>query len=246
MTTRDALSLFAPATRAWFDSAFAAPTAAQAGAWRAISAGRNVLVVAPTGSGKTLAAFLWSLDRLANPPANALTSTDPLVSAGAAGAGDPGRRGCRVLYVSPLKALAVDVERNLRTPLAGLRQTAARLGQPPPQVTVGMRTGDTPAAERRTFARTPPDILITTPESLFLLLTSAAREALATVEPVIIDEGHAVCASKRGAHLALSLERLAALLDSSKLVYEFRRLGADPADMARGLRRPCPFTPEQF
>ena len=208
MTTRDALSLFAPATRAWFDSAFAAPTAAQAGAWRAISAGRNVLVVAPTGSGKTLAAFLWSLDRLANP----LTSTDPLVSAGAAGAGDPGRRGCRVLYVSPLKALAVDVERNLRTPLAGLRQTAARLGQPPPQVTVGMRTGDTPAAERRTFARTPPDILITTPESLFLLLTSAAREALATVETVIIDEVHAVCASKRGAHLALSLERLDALL----------------------------------
>ncbi len=125
---------------------------------------------------------------------------------------DPQRR-CRVLYVSPLKALAVDVERNLRTPLAGIRQAAARLGLPPPDITVGMRTGDTPADERRAFARRPPDILITTPESLFLLLTSAARESLRGVETVIIDEVHAVCATKRGAHLALSLERLDALLD---------------------------------
>ncbi|MER7281374.1 ATP-dependent helicase [Dactylosporangium sp. NPDC000244] len=186
---------FGAATREWFRAAFAAPTRAQAGAWRAISAGRHALVVAPTGSGKTLAAFLWSLDRLAaEPPA------------------EPARR-CRVLYVSPLKALAVDVERNLRAPLAGIRQAAARLGQEPPDIRVGMRTGDTPADERRAFARTPPDILITTPESLFLLLTSQARESLRGVETVIIDEVHAVCATKRGAHLALSLERLDALLE---------------------------------
>ncbi|MDT5036372.1 MAG: ATP-dependent helicase Lhr and Lhr-like helicase, partial [Micromonosporaceae bacterium] len=192
MTT---LARFSDATRAWFSSAFAEPTPAQAGAWAAISAGRHALVVAPTGSGKTLAAFLWSLDRLATaPPA------------------DPARR-CRVLYVSPLKALAVDVERNLRAPLTGIRQAASRLGVAPPDITVGMRTGDTPADERRAFARTPPDILITTPESLFLLLTSAARESLRGVDTVIVDEVHAICATKRGAHLALSLERLDALLD---------------------------------
>jgi len=186
---------FGVSTRAWFDAAFAAPTAAQAGAWRSISAGNNALVVAPTGSGKTLAAFLWSIDRLAaeGPPAEAA-------------------QRCRVLYVSPLKALAVDVERNLRTPLTGIRQAAARLGLQPPDITVAMRTGDTPADERRAFAKRPPDILITTPESLFLLLTSAARESLRGVETVIIDEVHAVCATKRGAHLALSLERLDALL----------------------------------
>jgi ATP-dependent Lhr-like helicase len=187
---------FGTATRAWFDAAFAGPTAAQAGAWAAISAGAHALVVAPTGSGKTLAAFLWSIDRLAaeGPPAIAT-------------------RRCRLLYVSPLKALAVDVERNLRTPLIGIRQAAARLGVPVPDITVGMRTGDTPADERRAFTRHPPDILITTPESLFLLLTSSARESLRGVETVIIDEVHAVCATKRGAHLALSLERLDALLD---------------------------------
>jgi ATP-dependent helicase Lhr and Lhr-like helicase len=189
------LGRFGAATREWFAAAFAAPTAAQLGAWQAISAGRHALVVAPTGSGKTLAAFLWSLDRLAhNPPI------------------DPARR-CRVLYVSPLKALAVDVERNLRAPLTGMRQAAARLGQPPPDITVAMRTGDTPADERRAFSRTPPDILITTPESLYLLLTSQARESLRGVETVIIDEVHAVCGTKRGAHLALSLERLDALLE---------------------------------
>src|SRR3954449_3112581 len=188
------LGRFGAATRAWFETAFAAPPPAQAGAWDAVSAGRNALVVAPTGSGKTLAAFLWSLDRLGSTPPD-----------------DPARR-CRVLYVSPLKALAVDVERNLRTPLTGIRQAAVRLGVEPPAITVGMRTGDTPAEERRAFARTPPDILITTPESLFLLLTSAARESLRGVETVIIDEVHAVCATKRGAHLALSLERLDALL----------------------------------
>ncbi|MER6595263.1 DEAD/DEAH box helicase, partial [Micromonospora purpureochromogenes] len=124
------------------------------------------------------------------------------------------RQRCRVLYVSPLKALAVDVERNLRAPLAGIRQAATRLGVAPPEITVGMRTGDTPADERRAFARTPPDILITTPESLFLLLTSAARDSLRGVETVIVDEVHAVAGTKRGAHLALSLERLDELLDA--------------------------------
>ncbi|MEV6346092.1 DEAD/DEAH box helicase [Actinoplanes sp. NPDC051851] len=192
---REVLEKFGPATREWFTAAFAAPTAAQEGAWRAVGAGRNALVVAPTGSGKTLAAFLWSLDKLAREPLP-----------------EQPRHRCRVLYVSPLKALAVDVERNLRAPLTGIRQASGRLGLPPPDVTVSMRTGDTPAEERRAFARTPPDILITTPESLFLLLTSAARESLRGVETVILDEVHAVAATKRGAHLALSLERLDALL----------------------------------
>ncbi|MGB9377556.1 MAG: DEAD/DEAH box helicase, partial [Mycobacteriales bacterium] len=148
------------------------------------------------GSGKTLAAFLWSLDRLAS----AAQPTDP-------------QRRCRVLYVSPLKALAADVERNLRSPLTGIRQESQRLGLPEPDITVGMRSGDTPADERRAFGRRPPDILITTPESLFLLLTSQARESLRGIETVIIDEVHAVCATKRGAHLAISLERLDALLE---------------------------------
>ncbi len=192
----DPLVGFAPATRAWFSGAFEAPTAAQAGAWEAIRSGRHALVVAPTGSGKTLAAFLAALDTLTSSPPPAERE-----------------RRCRVLYISPLKALAVDVERNLRSPLAGIRQAAHRLGLPEPGVEVGMRTGDTPADERRKFASRPPDILITTPESLFLMLTSRARESLAGVETVIVDEVHAVAATKRGAHLALSLERLDALLD---------------------------------
>ncbi|WP_128981713.1 ATP-dependent helicase [Streptomyces roseicoloratus] len=192
---RSALDDFSPATRNWFTGAFTAPTAAQEGAWRAIGEGSDVLVVAPTGSGKTLAAFLASLDRLAAspPPADA-------------------RKRCRVLYVSPLKALAVDVERNLRSPLTGIRQESVRLGLPEPDVKVGIRSGDTPAAERRALATRPPDILITTPESLFLMLTSATRDALAGVETVILDEVHAVAGTKRGAHLALSLERLDELL----------------------------------
>ncbi|MCF6474268.1 ATP-dependent helicase [Nonomuraea sp. MG754425] len=183
-------------TRQWFAGAFHAPTAAQEGAWESISRGDNTLVVAPTGSGKTLAAFLWSLDRLA-------ASEE---------AGEQ-TKGTRVLYVSPLKALAVDVERNLRAPLAGLKQTARRLGLPVPEISVAIRSGDTPAAERRRFAARPSDILITTPESLFLLLTSQAREALRGVGTVIVDEVHAVAGTKRGAHLALSLERLDTLLD---------------------------------
>ncbi|MER7621801.1 DEAD/DEAH box helicase [Streptomyces sp. NPDC126503] len=192
---RSALDSFSPATRGWFTGAFTAPTAAQEGAWRAIGAGSDVLVVAPTGSGKTLAAFLASLDRLASSPPPA----------------EP-RKRCRVLYVSPLKALAVDVERNLRSPLTGIRQESVRLGLPEPDIRVGIRSGDTPAAERRALATRPPDILITTPESLFLMLTSATREALAGVETVILDEVHAVAGTKRGAHLALSLERLDELL----------------------------------
>jgi len=186
---------FSAATREWFAGAFEAPTAAQAGAWEAIGAGDHALVVAPTGSGKTLAAFLWSLDRLltAGPPADR-------------------QHRCRVLYVSPLKALATDVERNLHAPLVGIRQVAERHGAPLPEVTVGVRTGDTPQAQRRAFALRPPDVLITTPESLFLVLTSAARVGLAGVGTVIVDEIHAVAGTKRGAHLAVSLERLDALL----------------------------------
>ncbi len=191
----DVLELFGPATREWFAGAFAAPTAAQEGAWLAVAEGRNALVVAPTGSGKTLAAFLWALDRLAAEP----KPDDP-------------KQRCRVLYVSPLKALAVDVERNLRAPLAGIGQAARRLEIKEPDVTVGIRSGDTPADERRRFQRIPPDVLITTPESLFLILTSQARESLRGVKTVIVDEVHAVAGTKRGAHLALSLERLDALL----------------------------------
>ncbi|HTK61373.1 MAG TPA: ATP-dependent helicase [Pseudonocardia sp.] len=190
-----ALDGFSAATRGWFSGAFVTPTDAQRGAWKAISGGGHTLVVAPTGSGKTLAAFLWALDRLAADPAPE----------------DPKAR-CRVLYISPLKALAVDVERNLRSPLAGIRQAAHRLGLREPDITVGMRTGDTPADERRRFGRTPPDVLVTTPESLFLLLTSAARDSLRGVRTVILDEVHAVAGTKRGAHLALSLERLDELL----------------------------------
>nr|WP_312006921.1 DEAD/DEAH box helicase [Nocardioides alcanivorans] len=191
----DPLSQFSPATRAWFGASFAAPTAAQTGAWSAIAAGQHALVVAPTGSGKTLSAFLWSIDRL--------TTTAPP---------DERSQRCRVLYVSPLKALAVDVERNLRAPLAGIMHAARRLGEDHHDLRVGVRSGDTSPAERRKLGTQPPDILITTPESLFLMLTSQARESLRGVETVILDEVHAVAGTKRGAHLALSLARLDALL----------------------------------
>jgi len=189
-----ALDGFSEATRAWFTDAFAEPTAAQAQAWTAISRGENTLVIAPTGSGKTLAAFLWAIDKLA---------TEPVPP-------DPKQR-CRVLYISPLKALAVDIERNLRSPLTGVGHAARRLGLAEPDIRVGVRTGDTAADERRRLSAAPPDILITTPESLFLLLTSQARDALRNVETVIVDEVHALAGGKRGAHLALSLERLDAL-----------------------------------
>ncbi|MDT3443101.1 DEAD/DEAH box helicase [Pseudofrankia sp. BMG5.37] len=232
MSSSDPLATFSAPTRAWFSAAFPAPTAAQAGAWTAVRAGGSALVVAPTGSGKTLAAFLWSLDELVRAglpdAARPRSASSPAASSRRATASaprtssqtsspvsppDPTRR-CRVLYVSPLKALAVDVARNLRAPLAGIQAAATRLGVTVPEVTVAMRTGDTPATERRAFGRTPPDILITTPESLFLILTSQARESLRGVETVIVDEVHAVASTKRGAHLALSLERLDALLET--------------------------------
>lgn len=185
----DPLDPFSPAVGEWFRSAFAAPTPAQVGGWASITAGRHTLIHAPTGSGKTLAAFLWTLDRLAHEPR-------------------PKTPTVRVLYISPLKALIYDVERNLRAPLAGIRLAAEMLGEPMPQIVVGIRTGDTPAQERRHLVKNPPDILITTPESLYLILTSKASEILRGVEHVIVDEVHALAGTKRGAHLALSLERL--------------------------------------
>src|ERR671929_4017 len=171
-----ALDVFSPRTRAWFEGAFAEPTPAQELGWPAIASGEHTLIQAPTGSGKTLAAFLYGIDRLTGTP------------------GD----GIRLLYVSPLKALNYDIERNLRGPLAGLES----------DLRVAVRTGDTPQRERAAMLREPPDILITTPESLFLLLTSRARETLRGVETLVLDEVHAVAGTKRGAHLALSVERL--------------------------------------
>jgi len=192
-----ALEVFSPAVRDWFQTSFDAPTRAQRDGWKAIAAGDHSLILAPTGSGKTLAAFLWAIDRLSSeaPPA------------------DPKAR-TRVLYVSPLRALAVDIEKNLRAPLAGIRHAADRLGTPlahAPEVAI--RSGDTPARDRQRMIRRPPDVLITTPESLYLMLTSSARETLRSVRTVIVDEIHAMAASKRGSHLALSLERLEELCD---------------------------------
>jgi ATP-dependent helicase Lhr and Lhr-like helicase len=197
-TADPVLDGFSEATSAWFRAAFAEPTLAQSQAWAAIGRGENTLVIAPTGSGKTLAAFLWAIDKLAG-----------------AGIPDDPQRRCRVLYISPLKALAVDIERNLRSPLTGIGHAAHRLGLAEPDIRVGVRTGDTAADERRKLSAKPPDILITTPESLFLLLTSRARDTLRGVETVILDEVHALAGSKRGAHLALSLERLDALRGSN-------------------------------
>ena len=187
---------FSTSVSSWFQNAFSAPTPAQVEAWQAIRSGANVLVIAPTGSGKTLAAFLWAIDRLARDK-----SAEPSPSA-----------GVRVLYISPLKALGVDVERNLRAPLVGIRQASIAAGGPPPDITVGVRSGDTTPAERRRLAVHPPDVLITTPESLYLMLTGKAAETLKSVDTVIVDEVHALAGNKRGAHLALSLERLDSLL----------------------------------
>ncbi|WP_437311795.1 Lhr family helicase [Sorangium sp. So ce388] len=189
----DPLDRFHPATQAWFRGAFSAPTPAQTHGFPPILDGASTLLLAPTGSGKTLAAFLAAIDRL-------MASPEP----------DPAER-CRVVYVSPLKALAIDVERNLRAPLAGIAAAAERLGLPYRIPQVGVRSGDTAPEDRARLARKPPDILITTPESLYLLLTAAARDRLRAVETVIIDEIHALVATKRGTHLALSLERLEAL-----------------------------------
>ena len=187
------LDLFAPATREWFGEAFASPTPVQERGWQEVAAGRHVLMAAPTGSGKTLAAFLWCIDRLTSEPA------------------PPEAERCRVLYVSPMKALAHDVDRNLRSPLIGIGHRMQSLGLVAPELSVAIRTGDTPADARRSMERHPPDILITTPESLYLLLTSNARKILGSVRWLIVDEIHSVAATKRGSHLALSLERLCAL-----------------------------------
>src|SRR4030088_1405801 len=187
------LDLFSPAARAWFSGAFAAPTDVQEGGWRSVAAGQHTLMSAPTGSGKTLAAFLWCIDQLATEPVPAEAER------------------CRVLYVSPLKALTVDIEANLQAPLRGIALESERLGLKQSPITVAIRTGDTPTRDRRQIERHPPDILITTPESLFLLLTSAARQILPSVRWVIVDEIHSMADTKRGAHLALSLERLAAI-----------------------------------
>ncbi|WP_130013258.1 DEAD/DEAH box helicase [Serinicoccus sediminis] len=205
---------FSAPTRAWFEASFAGPTEAQLGAWDAISRGEHTLVVAPTGSGKTLSAFLWAIDRIVGEPRPPRAPRPPRRrGAPPPEPADEPRGRCRVLYVSPLKALAVDVERNLRSPLVGIGHAARRLGADAPEVSVAVRSGDTPAAERRAFAKDGAEILITTPESLFLLLTSQARSALTGVESVIVDEVHAVAGTKRGTHLALTLDRLDHLLE---------------------------------
>ncbi len=183
-------ALFRPPVREWFEAVFAAPTRPQLQGWPAIARGESTLILAPTGTGKTLAAFLWCINRLMFSPVP-----------------DKQQR-CRVLYISPIKALAVDVERNLRAPLVGIAQAAKRMGVEFHEPQVAIRTGDTPPAERARFLRHPADILITTPESLYLLLTSNPRESLRFIETVVIDEIHALVPSKRGSHLALSMERL--------------------------------------
>src|SRR5918993_773793 len=189
------LEFFHPITAEWFTQTFGEPTAAQRRGWTAIRDGRHTLIAAPTGSGKTLAAFLTAIDDLVREGL-----TQPLPDE------------VRVLYVSPLKALSADIHKNLAEPRRGIRELAAAKGIDAPRITAAVRTGDTTQAERAAMLRTPPHILVTTPESLYLLLTSeASRDRLAHVRTVIVDEIHAVIGARRGAHLALSLERLAAL-----------------------------------
>ncbi|WP_285721689.1 MULTISPECIES: ATP-dependent helicase [unclassified Pantoea] len=192
------LARFSPATRRWFSAAFTAPTPVQKAAWQAIASGEHALVIAPTGSGKTLAAFLIAIDTLFKVRTDQPAPTRETTT--------------RILYISPVKALAADVQRNLNLPLAGVYAERQVLNEPEIALNIGMRSGDTPTAERARLLRRPPDILITTPESLFLMLTSKARTTLQGITTVIVDEVHAVAGSKRGSQLALSLERLDALL----------------------------------
>ncbi|WP_291313473.1 ATP-dependent helicase [Corynebacterium sp. UBA2622] len=205
------LDRFHPQVASWFREVFAAPTPVQEQAWASISAGENSLVVAPTGSGKTLAAFLWSLNSLVERAGQQALPID--------GSQASTHGGVRVLYISPLKALGVDVENNLRAPLSGIARVAQRMGRDMPDISVGVRSGDTPQAERNRQVRKPPDILITTPESLYLMLTSKAAGVLKTVDTVIVDEIHALAGTKRGVHLTLSLERLAMVAGA------FQRIG---------------------
>ena len=224
---------FSQATRTWFlDALPAGPTPVQERAWAAIGRGENALVIAPTGSGKTLASFLSAIDRLGREPAAEAKGTE--AAPGGAQAQDD---GVRVIYISPLKALGVDVERNLRRPLAGI----AAIGPTRP-ISVGVRSGDTPARERRRLRNHPPDILITTPESLYLMLTSAARETLRAVETVIVDEIHSFAGSKRGTHLALSLERLDDLLERPAQRVGLSATVAPPEEVAHFLGGPHPVT----
>lgn len=222
--SRDALALgrFTGAVRAWFLAAFGKPTPVQREAWEVVERGENALVIAPTGSGKTLAAFLFAIDSLmrekdspdaaAAPGKREEDRSEPKGSSSRTGKGRS-KGSTRILYVSPLKALGADVECNLQEPLAAIADRVTEAGGEAPVVRTGMRTGDTTPEQRRSLQRNPPDILITTPESLYLMLTSKAREGLRTVQTVIVDEVHALAGNKRGAHLALSLERLDDLLE---------------------------------
>ena len=206
----DPLARFSPAVRAWFAQALGEPTSIQRQAWEAVASGKNALVIAPTGSGKTLAAFLYAVDRL-------MAEKTAVQPAGSRREKTRWRKGVRVLYVSPLKALGADVQRNLEVPLQAISDLMAASvpdASAVPHVTVAQRTGDTTPDERRKIVRNPPDILITTPESLYLMLTSQAREVLRTVETVVVNEVHAIAGTKRGAHLSLSLERLDDLLET--------------------------------
>jgi len=236
--SRDPLGRFHEAVGEWFHESFAGATLAQTRGWPPILQGESTLLLAPTGSGKTLAAFLAAIER-------SMFGPEP-----------EARSRCRVVYVSPLKALAVDVERNLRGPIAGIAAVAARRGVPHRVPAIGMRTGDTPASERARLTRTPPDILITTPESLYLLLTSRARAALEQVETVIVDEIHSVAGTKRGTHLFLSLERLEEVRRSGRPLQRIglsatqrpleeiaRLLGGGEIEGRRGAWKPTVSTP---
>ena len=235
----ECMDLFSEPTKAWFKHAFNAPTEAQRLAWPAIRSGENVLVVAPTGSGKTLCAFLSAIDRLMTKEGDDLLRT----SGGGDGTAESDCnakkrkpvRGVKVLYISPLKALGVDVAKNLQAPLAGIAGQCEAMGLPSPKVSVGIRSGDTTPQERRRIVSHPPDILVTTPESLFLLLTSKARRILSAVDTVIVDEVHAIAGSKRGAHLALSLERLESLAGRSVQRIGLSATVEPPAEAARFL-----------